>query len=59
MKHDTYKHYVLANGLKDTKETYKDYTRLLMKEYPSMAMSETLLDQYVKATYIYRFSVCK
>lgn len=51
----TYRHYILKNGLKDSKKTYREY---LEKHMPLMQyMSEKMKEQQVEKTFVYRFAV--
>ena len=50
----TYKHYILKHGFPDTKETYKGYLEQYNSTFPH---SEKMQQQYIDATYIYRFAI--
>ena len=50
----TYKHYILANGIKDSKEAYAEYREKHDPIY--RAMPEAMKKQIVNGSYGYRFA---
>ena len=53
----TYIYYIRKNNIKDSPEAFREYQTKTDKTFA--AMPEKMKDQYVKATYLYRFSLCK
>lgn len=51
----TYRHYIMKNRIKDSKEAYADYQSKYNTQW--VAMSEPLREQHISVTYKYRFAI--
>lgn len=51
----TYKHYIMTNRIKDSKDAYKNY--LESESNIFRAMSDTMKAQHVNVTYKFRFAI--
>lgn len=55
MKYGSYKHYILANRIKDSKDAFRAYLEIASPIYK--AMNDKMKAQHVEKTYIYRFTI--
>ena len=54
-KFDSYKHYILANKIKDSKEAYREYLEMASPIF--RLMNDKMKEQHIEKTYLYRFTI--
>lgn len=55
MKYTSYKHYILANRIPDSKAAYETYLRQYTTTFNGM--SQAMIIQHVEVSYKYRFAI--
>lgn len=55
MKYTSYKHYILANRIPDSKVAYETYLRQYTTTFNGM--SQAMIIQHIEVSYKYRFAI--